>query len=194
MLGAIGAVSLATPFLPFIYAQRWFRLAVHDPDRAGSGRVAAVTVLLLRSLANRQTTGRSFCRWRVRAVLCRTRHQHVALYRAAEHHDLAGGIAAKQPLFMLFGVAILIRSFSATRVGLLRVPRQGDGRLSLTPAEQNQRPLAQRLLWFAGALLGASAACHRGLMACGSGSPEVRLFGTRFRDPRIAKIASIPAT
>ena len=41
-------------------------------------------------------------------------------------------------------------------MGLLGIPRQGTGRerLSLTPAEQNPRPLAQRLLWFAALWLG----------------------------------------
>jgi hypothetical protein len=38
----------------------------------------------------------------------------------------------------------------------LGIPRQGKGRerLSLTPAEQNPRPLAHRLLWFAALWLG----------------------------------------
>jgi hypothetical protein len=41
-------------------------------------------------------------------------------------------------------------------MGLLGIPRQGTvrERLSLTPAEQNPRPLAQRLLWFATLWLG----------------------------------------
>jgi cytochrome bd ubiquinol oxidase subunit II len=54
MLAAIGAVSIATPFLQVQYAQRWFAW----PDLAFTApvpvAVAAVTVLLLRSLANRQ--------------------------------------------------------------------------------------------------------------------------------------------
>jgi hypothetical protein len=41
-------------------------------------------------------------------------------------------------------------------MGLLGIPRQGKSRerLSLTPTEQNPRPLAQRLLWFAALWLG----------------------------------------
>jgi hypothetical protein len=41
-------------------------------------------------------------------------------------------------------------------VGLLGIPRQGETRerLSLNPEEQNPRPLAQRLLWFAALWLG----------------------------------------
>jgi hypothetical protein len=41
-------------------------------------------------------------------------------------------------------------------MGLLGIPRQGTvrERLSLTPAEQNPRALAQRLLWFAALWLG----------------------------------------
>ena len=38
MLGAIGAVSIATPFLHVQYTQRWFSLAEHHPDRAGADR------------------------------------------------------------------------------------------------------------------------------------------------------------
>jgi hypothetical protein len=39
---------------------------------------------------------------------------------------------------------------------LLGIPRQGEARerLSLTPQEQKQTPLAQRLLWFAALWLG----------------------------------------
>lgn len=54
MLGAIGAVSLATPFLDAEYARRWFawpNILLTAPVPVA---VAAVTALLLRSLANRQ--------------------------------------------------------------------------------------------------------------------------------------------
>ena len=44
-------------------------------------------------------------------------------------------------------------------MGLLGIPRQGQARerLPLTPTEQNPRPLAQRLLWFAALWLGGVA-------------------------------------
>jgi cytochrome d ubiquinol oxidase subunit II len=54
MLGAIGAVSLATPFLHMEYAQRWFswpNIVLTAPVPVA---VAAVTLQLLRSLAARQ--------------------------------------------------------------------------------------------------------------------------------------------
>jgi cytochrome d ubiquinol oxidase subunit II len=54
MLAAIGVVSIATPFLDVEYARRWFtwpNLLLTAPVPVG---VAAVTVLLLRSLARKQ--------------------------------------------------------------------------------------------------------------------------------------------
>jgi cytochrome d ubiquinol oxidase subunit II len=54
MLGAIGAVSIATPFLNIQYTQRWFtwpNIVLSAPVPIA---VAGVTVLLLRSLANKQ--------------------------------------------------------------------------------------------------------------------------------------------
>jgi len=54
MLAAIGAVSIATPFLHMRYAERWFswpNLIFTAPVPIA---VAAVTVLLLRGLANKQ--------------------------------------------------------------------------------------------------------------------------------------------
>ena len=38
MLGAIGAVSIATPFLHIQYTAALVRLAEHHPDRAGADR------------------------------------------------------------------------------------------------------------------------------------------------------------
>src|SRR5438309_1453929 len=93
----------------------------------------------------------------VRAVLCRPGNQHVSLYRAAEHHHLAGGFAREQPALH---AGRRCRADTADsrlyRVGLLGLPRQGKGRerLSLMPDEQRPRPLKQRLLWFAALWLG----------------------------------------
>ena len=162
MLGAIGAVSIATPFLHIQYAQRWFAWPNIILTAPVPIAVAAVTVLLLRSLANKSGLSAVLSdAGAVRAVLCRARHQHVALYRAAEHHDLAGGLAREQPDLH----AVRRRRADPAdprlhRLGLLGVPRQGEGRerLSLTPPEPNPRPLAQRLLWFAALWLGGVGA------------------------------------
>jgi cytochrome bd ubiquinol oxidase subunit II len=53
MLGAIGAVSIATPFLHLTYAQRWFSWPNIIFTAPVPIAVAGVTVLLLRSLANK---------------------------------------------------------------------------------------------------------------------------------------------
>ncbi|HLX14613.1 MAG TPA: cytochrome d ubiquinol oxidase subunit II [Bradyrhizobium sp.] len=54
MLGAIGAVSIATPFLNVQYAQRWFTWPNVILTAPVPVAVAAVTVMLSRSLANKQ--------------------------------------------------------------------------------------------------------------------------------------------
>jgi cytochrome bd ubiquinol oxidase subunit II len=54
MLAAIGTVSLATPFLHIQYAHRWFTWPNTILTAPVPIAVAAVTVLLLRALANRQ--------------------------------------------------------------------------------------------------------------------------------------------
>jgi cytochrome bd ubiquinol oxidase subunit II len=54
MLGAIGAVSIATPFLDAEYARRWFAWPNVLLTAPVPIAVAGVTVLLLRSLANKQ--------------------------------------------------------------------------------------------------------------------------------------------
>jgi cytochrome d ubiquinol oxidase subunit II len=54
MLAAIGAVSLATPFLHIQYTNRWFAWPGMILTAPVPIAVAAVTVLLLRSLDNRQ--------------------------------------------------------------------------------------------------------------------------------------------
>jgi cytochrome d ubiquinol oxidase subunit II len=147
MLAAIGAVSIATPFLSVQYTQRWFawpNLVLTAPVPIA---VAGVTVLLLRSLANKYDYQPFFLT--------------LPLHRAAEHHDLAGGVAREQPDLHAgrrrrAGAA----DIGLYRLGLLGVPRQGEARkrLPLTPAdpgtEPNPSPLTQRLLWFAALWLG----------------------------------------
>ena len=108
MLGAIGAVSIATPFLHVQYAQP-VDLAQHRPDRAGAdrGRGGDRTVVAARWPPAGPPAVLSDAR-AVRAVVCRTRHQHVAVYRAAEHHDLQVASTENSQIFMLFGVAVLM--------------------------------------------------------------------------------------
>jgi cytochrome d ubiquinol oxidase subunit II len=53
MLGAIGAVSVATPFLSVQYTQRWFTWPNIILTAPVPLAVAAVTVLLLRALARK---------------------------------------------------------------------------------------------------------------------------------------------
>src|SRR5207245_4346360 len=97
-------------------------------------------------------------------------HQHVSLYRAAEHHDLAGGFAREQPAIH----AVRRRRADPAhprlyRLGLLGVPRQGETRerLSLMASEAGPRPLIQRLLWFAA------------LWLMGGGSVAIVAYGLR---------------
>ena len=54
VLGAIGAVSIATPFLHVQYTERWFAWPNIILTAPVPIAVAVVTVLLLRSLAARQ--------------------------------------------------------------------------------------------------------------------------------------------
>ena len=118
MLGAIVAVSIATPFLHVPY----------HPHRAGADRGRR---------CHRTAAPRAHEQIRlpavlpvacaVRTVLCRARHQHVSLYRAAEHHDLAGGVAGEQPDLH----AVRRRRADPAdpglyRMGLLGVSRQGQ--------------------------------------------------------------------
>src|SRR3974390_3217422 len=88
----------------------------------------------------------------VRALLCRARHQHVSLYRASEHHHLAGGFARDQPDLHAIRCRRANTAHSRLyRVGLLGISRQGQTRkrLSLMSSKPERRPLARRLLWFA---------------------------------------------
>src|SRR5260370_6869821 len=54
MIGAIGAVSISTPFLHIQYAQRWFSWPNVIFTAPVPIAVAGVAVLLLSSLANKQ--------------------------------------------------------------------------------------------------------------------------------------------
>jgi cytochrome bd ubiquinol oxidase subunit II len=109
MLGAIGAVSLATPFLHVQYTHRWFawpNIVLTAPVPLA---VAAVTVLLLRSLANKQDYRPFF----LSLVLFALSYaglgismwpyivpQSITIWQAASPEN--------SQVFMLIGVAILI--------------------------------------------------------------------------------------
>jgi cytochrome bd ubiquinol oxidase subunit II len=109
MLGAIGAVSLATPFLSIHYTQRWFAWPSMILTAPVPIAVAAVTVLLLRSLANRQDYRPFFLSLALFALSYAGLGismwpyivpQSITIWQAAS--------PANSQLFMLFGVAILI--------------------------------------------------------------------------------------
>ena len=109
MLGAIGAVSIATPFLNIEYAERWFtwpNILLTAPVPIA---VACVAALLLRSLINRQDTPPFFLSLALFALsyagLGISMYpyivpQSITIWQAAS--------PANSQLFMLVGVAILI--------------------------------------------------------------------------------------
>ena len=162
MLGSIGAVSIATPFLHIQYAQRWFAWPNIILTAPVPVAVAGVTILLLRSLARKQDHQPFFLSLALFALSYAGLGISMYPYhRAAEHHDLAGGLAAEQPDLHAVRRRRADPAHSRLyRVGLLGIPRQGQARerLSLMRAarseQQDPRPLAQRLLWFAALWLG----------------------------------------
>jgi cytochrome d ubiquinol oxidase subunit II len=109
MLGAIGAVSLATPFLDAEYARRWFawpNILLTAPEPVA---VAAVTALLLRSLANRQDYRPFFLALALFALsyagLGISMYPYIVprsitIWQAAAPHS--------SQVFMLVGVAVLV--------------------------------------------------------------------------------------
>jgi cytochrome d ubiquinol oxidase subunit II len=109
MLAAIGAVSIATPFLNIEYAERWFtwpNILLTAPVPIA---VACVAALLLRSLINRQDTPPFFLSLALFALsyagLGISMYpyivpQSITIWQAAS--------PANSQLFMLVGVAILI--------------------------------------------------------------------------------------
>jgi cytochrome d ubiquinol oxidase subunit II len=109
MLGAIGAVSIATPFLHIQYTERWFAWPNIVFTAPVPIAVTAVTVLLLRSLANKYDYQPFF----LTLVLFLLSYaglgismypyivpQSITIWEAASPAD--------SQLFMLVGVAILI--------------------------------------------------------------------------------------
>jgi cytochrome d ubiquinol oxidase subunit II len=109
MLGAIGAVSIATPFLNVQYAQRWFTWPNIILTAPVPIAVAAVTLLLLRSLAAKQDyrpffltlllfalsyAGLGISMWPYIVP------QSITIWQAASPEN--------SQVFMLFGVAVLV--------------------------------------------------------------------------------------
>ena len=109
MLGAIGAVSLATPFLDAEYARRWFawpNILLTAPVPVA---LAAVTLLLLRSLANRQDY-RPFFLSLVMFALCYA-GLGISMYPYIVPRSITIWQAAapqNSQVFMLVGVAVLV--------------------------------------------------------------------------------------
>jgi cytochrome bd ubiquinol oxidase subunit II len=109
MLGAIGAVSIATPFLNVQYTERWFAWPNIILTAPVPIAVAGVTVLLLRSLANKFDYQPFFLTLTLFALsyagLGISMYpyivpQSITIWQAAS--------PANSQIFMLFGVAVLI--------------------------------------------------------------------------------------
>jgi cytochrome d ubiquinol oxidase subunit II len=109
MIAAMGAVSLATPFLNIEYANRWFKWPNIVLTAPVPIAVAGVTLLLLRSLANKQDYRPFFLTlalfWLSYAGLGISIYpyivpQSITIWQAASPEN--------SQIFMLFGVAILI--------------------------------------------------------------------------------------
>jgi cytochrome bd ubiquinol oxidase subunit II len=109
MLGIIGAVSIATPFLHIQYTQRWFSWPNVILTAPVPIAVAAVTALLLRSLANKQDYQPFFLSLALFALSYAGLGismwpyivpQSITIWQAASPEN--------SQVFMLFGVAVLI--------------------------------------------------------------------------------------
>jgi cytochrome d ubiquinol oxidase subunit II len=109
MLGAIGAVSIATPFLHVQYTQRWFSWPNIILTAPVPIAVAAVSVLLLRSLANKWDYRPFFLT--LALFLLSYAGLGISMYPFIVPQSITIWQAASprsSQLFMLVGVAILI--------------------------------------------------------------------------------------
>jgi cytochrome d ubiquinol oxidase subunit II len=109
MLAAIGAVSLATPFLDMEYAQRWFFWPNILLSALVPIAVAIVTVLLLRSLARKQDYRPFFLALALFALSYAG--LGISMWPYIVPRSITIWQAASPPssqLFMLVGVAILV--------------------------------------------------------------------------------------
>ena len=109
MLLAIGAASIATPFLHIQYAQRWFtwpNIVLTAPVPIA---VAVVTVALLRSLADKQDTRPFFLTLLLFALSYLGLGISMYPYIVPQSIDIwQAASPANSQIFMLFGVAVLI--------------------------------------------------------------------------------------
>ena len=109
MLGAIGAVSIATPFLHIQYTQRWFswpNIVLTSPVPIA---VAGVTVLLLRSLANKLDTQPFFLTLALFALSYAGLGISMYPYIVPQSITIWQAAAPENSLrFLLIGVAVLI--------------------------------------------------------------------------------------
>jgi cytochrome d ubiquinol oxidase subunit II len=109
MLGAIGAVSIATPFLSIQYTQRWFTWPNMILTAPVPIAVAAVTVLLLRSLANKKDSQPFFLALALFALSYAGLGISMYPYIVPQSITIWQAAApASSQLFMLAGVAVLI--------------------------------------------------------------------------------------
>jgi cytochrome d ubiquinol oxidase subunit II len=109
MLGAIGAVSIATPFLHVQYAQRWFAWPNVILTAPVPIAVAAVTVMLFHSLAARQDYRPFFLSLALFALSYAG--LGISMYPYIVPQSITIWQAAspeKSQIFMLFGVAVLV--------------------------------------------------------------------------------------
>ena len=195
MLGAIVAVSLATPFLSCRYCAALVRLAEHHPHRADADRGGRRhrAAAAQRSPTSR-TTGRSFCRWRCShcpmpdsASACGP----ISCRRASPSGRPPRRTTASSSCCV--GVAILvpiILGYTAWAYWVFRGKVDADSGLSLMPDASQTTTAA-----------GATLAVVRGALArrrrqrwpswptaCGSGSPRTEAFRTARDFISIARI------
>jgi cytochrome d ubiquinol oxidase subunit II len=109
MLLAIGAVSIATPFLHIQYAQRWFTWPNVVLTAPVPIAVAVVTVALLRSLADKQDAKPFFLTLLLFALSYLGLGISMYPYIVPQSIDIwQAASPANSQIFMLFGVAVLI--------------------------------------------------------------------------------------
>jgi cytochrome d ubiquinol oxidase subunit II len=109
MLAAIGAVSIATPFLHIQYAQRWFTWPNVLLTAPVPILVAVVTMLLLRSLADRQDSRPFLLSLTLFALSYAGLGISMYPYIVPQSITIWQAAAPENSqIFMLFGVAVLI--------------------------------------------------------------------------------------
>jgi cytochrome bd ubiquinol oxidase subunit II len=109
MLGAIGAVSIATPFLDIQYAQRWFSWPNMILTAPVPIAVAGVTVLLLRGLAAKRDSQPFFLVLALFALSYAGLGISMYPYIVPQSITIWQAAAPENSqIFMLFGVAVLV--------------------------------------------------------------------------------------